>query len=53
MAEKQLQHFIIKVKDRDQDMTHTIEQWAYSKNEANVLAIQLLRKLGLKDLEIV
>jgi hypothetical protein len=49
-----MQEFIVKVKDYEQDITHTVREWADSQNEANAKALEELRALlGYDNLEIV
>ena len=46
--------YTVKVKDRDQDCTHTVSQLATSQNEANSIVMQyLIDALGITNLEIV
>ena len=49
-----MNEYIVKVKDYDQDITHTIKQIADTKSEANVVVLKILRKmLGTNNFEIV
>lgn len=49
-----MQEFIVKVKDYEQDITHTVREWADGQNEANAKALEELRDLlGYDNLETV
>lgn len=44
----------VKVKDHEQNVTHTLTQWASSQNEANSIVLRILRNmLKHSRLEIV
>lgn len=46
--------YVVKVKDHDQDTTHTVKQYASSQQEASVSAMKQLRELlGTDNLELV
>jgi hypothetical protein len=46
--------YTVKVKDRAQNITHTVREWAGSQNEANAKALEELRALlGHDELEVV
>ena len=48
------QLYTVKIKDEQQDVTHTVKEWAYSQNEANSKALFELRELlGHDRLEVV
>lgn len=49
-----MKEYTIKIKDLDQDITHTINQIAYSKTEANSIVLRYLRKaLGTDNFEVL
>jgi hypothetical protein len=48
-----MKQYVVKVKDHEQDITHTVTEWACSQNEANAKALEGLRAmLGHDELEI-
>lgn len=49
-----LREYTVRVKDYEQDITHTVKEWASSQNEANAKALEELRVLlGYDELEVV
>jgi hypothetical protein len=52
--ESEVTEYTVRVKDRQQDITHTVHEWAISQNEANTMALGELRDLLDHDeLELV
>ncbi len=49
-----MREYTVKIKDYEQNITHTIKQMANSKNEANYMALKwLVKKLGHHNLEVL